>query len=700
MKSLLKDNPVLKILFPFILGIVLSWLYGISMLCSLSVFIVALLLMLATFLPRVSGRFFGVALFAAMVAFGSLLESAERTKMEVSWSGEKGGFEAQLCESPYVERGTTKVLAEVVRLGRDSVIGARREGLVEITFASCVEVERLSVGDRIFFEAKVDCPRNAGNPAEFDVEHFMYLKGVTGVVYLPIDGWRMIGRGNLTLSMRAMHLRDYILDIYSGLGFDKDVQSVLSALTVGEKRSLSRDVRDLYSTVGASHILALSGLHLGILYMILSIFFPLRGVGVKILLRELLIIAALWFFAFVGGLSPSILRAAILFSIISLGRLLQRNASPLNSLSFAALLMLVVSPRLLFDISFQLSFAAVAAILLLVNPLRKLLRFDEGGAVYRYLVDIVAVSTAAQIGTLPFIWYYFGSFPLYFVLTNLVAVPASFLIMFIAVFMFLFTPFAFVQQCLARLLNLLIGWMNEFFLWLAALPGASVELPHLNLLEMCAFAFLIVFAIFVSGRRKWMLRVFALVGMFLLVCFSLPHANWQSHIIFYNSRTFPAMQLIKSREHSYLLSSYPECEIQPQYIAEPYWRRERMSAPKIISDAYYRSFKDETVALDNGLLHFEGRTIAVLADEHWCGAESITPVDCIWLCRGFLGSLEELLKIYPSRYVVMDATLYPSSLKRIERECRRAGVRFIDLSQRGAVKMLCEKSGVRFIAVE
>lgn len=700
MKSLLKDNPVLKILFPFILGIVLSWLYGISMLCSLSVFIVALLLMLATFLPRVSGRFFGVALFAAMVAFGSLLESAERTKMEVSWSGEKGGFEAQLCESPYVERGTTKVLAEVVRMGRDSVIGARREGLVEITFASCVEVERLSVGDRIFFEAKVDCPRNAGNPAEFDVEHFMYLKGVTGVVYLPIDGWRMIGRGNLTLSMRAMHLRDYIVDIYSGLGFDKDVQSVLSALTVGEKRSLSRDVRDLYSTVGASHILALSGLHLGILYMILSIFFPLRGVGVKILLRELLIIAALWFFAFVGGLSPSILRAAILFSIISLGRLLQRNASPLNSLSFAALLMLVVSPRLLFDISFQLSFAAVAAILLLVNPLRKLLRFDEGGAVYRYLVDIVAVSTAAQIGTLPFIWYYFGSFPLYFVLTNLVAVPASFLIMFIAVFMFLFTPFAFVQQCLARLLNLLIGWMNEFFLWQAALPGASVELPHLNLLEMCAFTFLIVFAIFVSGRRKWMLRVFALVGMFLLVCFSLPRANWQSHIIFYNSRTFPAMQLIKSREHSYLLSSYPECEIQPQYIAEPYWRRERMSAPKIISDAYYRSFKDETVALDNGLLHFEGRTIAVLADEHWCGAESITPVDCIWLCRGFLGSLEELLKIYPSRYVVMDATLYPSSLKRIERECRRAGVRFIDLSQRGAVKMLCEKSGVRFVAIE
>lgn len=701
MKHLVKVNPLLKLLFPLVLGIVLSWLCSISLLCSLSLFIVSFFLLIAGLHVKSPRLLFGIAVSLSMFAIGAAVERLDANRMALSWSGEKGRFEAQLCETPYGERGTVRVLANVVRIGRDSILGARREGLVELSFANSSDVGNLSVGDRVFFEAKVKQPRNAGNPAEFDVERYMYVRGVTGTAYLPVDGWRYQGVGELTLSMRALRVRDWVLSIYDRLGFEKESLAVLSALTVGEKRGLSRDIRDTYSSVGASHILALSGLHLGILYMLLTLLLPVRAVGVTRFLRELVVLVVLWAFAFIAGLSPSVVRAAILFSLISFGRLLRRETSSMNSLAFAAILMLVVSPRLLFDVSFQLSFSAVAAILLLNAPLCRLLRVDaHSNRVYSYLAQIVTVSLAAQIGTLPFIWYYFGTFPFYFLFTNFVAVPSAFIIMLFAVIMLLFTPIPWVQECVALLLNSVIGWMNAFFSWVSQLPAASLSLPYLGVLEAVLLGGLILVTVLASGKRRWLLRLGALFLILVLVVVAIPRGECPAHIIFYNSREFPAAQLIKSRAESYLVTSYPQWEIETRYIAEPYWKRERLSPPKIIADAYYKPYNDGTVSVDMGLMQFAGRRIALVADEYWVEQMSIVPVDCIWLCRGFLGTVEELLKVYPSRYVLLDATLYSSSRERIKRECRKVGVSCIDLSQQGAVKMLCEKSGVRFVAAK
>ena len=701
MKHLVKVNPLLRLLFPLILGIVLSWLYGISLLCSLSLFVVSLCMLIVGLYSKAPRMLFGIAVSLSMLAVGCVVERLDAEKMSSRWSGTKGRFEAQLCEEVYGERGTMRLLARAERIGRDSLLGARREGLIEIAFANSADVEKLSVGDRIFFEAKVEQPRNAGNPAEFDVEHYMYVQGVTGKVYLPVDGWRRLGEGSLTLSMCALKLRDAILAVYDSLHFGRDELAVLSALTVGEKRGLSRDLRDAYSVVGASHILALSGLHLGILYMILTLLLPVRAVGVTRFIRELLVLLVLWAFAFVAGLSPSVVRAAILFSLMSFGRLMRRDTSSMNSLAFAALLMIVVSPRLLFDVSFQLSFSAVAAILLLNEPLCKMLRVDgNSNRVYRYIAQIVTVSLAAQIGTLPFIWHYFGTFPLYFLLTNFVAVPLAFVIMLLAVIMLALTPLPFVQGYVAQLLNGIIGWMNGFFSWVAQLPGASFKLPYLDAVETALLGLFILVLLFAWGKRKWLVRVGVVVPILLLVLNALPRGEWPSQIVFYNSRGFSAAQLFVNREKSYLLTSYPLWEVETRYIAEPFWERESLSPPTIIENGYYKPYNDEYVNVKNGLVSFAERRIALVADEHWGEQTVIVPVDCIWLCRGFLGSVEELLTVYPSRYVLLDATLYQSSRERIKRECRKDGLRYIDLSQQGAVKMLCEKTGVRFVPVE
>ena len=216
-------------------------------------------------------------------------------------------------------------------------------------------------------------------------------------------------------------------------------------MTIGDKSELTSEITETFSSVGASHILALSGLHLGIFYMILSVLLPMwRNKRAFTLLRELLILMIIWSFVFVAGLSASLTRAALLFTIFSFGRCLRRDASSLNSLALAAIVMLLFSPRSLFDVSFQLSFAAVFSILLLRPSLRRLLAADRYGKVYGYVADVVTLSIAAQIGTFPFVWYYFGTFPLYFLFTNMLVVPVAFIIMSLAVLLWLSSPITYL----------------------------------------------------------------------------------------------------------------------------------------------------------------------------------------------------------------------------------------------------------------
>ena len=690
---------MLWLAFPLMAGITAGWLCGISVLCSALLFVPAMLVMIMGVCTRLNGCFFSVAAFVAMFALGVVVEHLDAARFVKKWSGVKGRFEAVLLETPHVGGRAAMVQAQVARIGRDSVPDARREGLVNLYFANSVDVERLNVGERIFFEGRVASPRNAGNPAEFDTEHFLYVRGITGTAYLPMGVWRSDGVADKTLLMYAMDLRERVLQIYDSLGFEGEEGAVLSALTLGEKRDLSQGVRDLYSAVGASHVLALSGLHLGILYMLITMLLPVRGVSrLPIIMRELLVLLLLWGFAAMAGLTASVVRAVILFTLMSVARCLQREGSVMNALGFAAIVMLVVCPRWLFDVSFQLSFAAVWAILLLEYPLRRLMRVEKHGRAYAYVAGVVAVSLSAQLGTLPFVWYYFGTFPLCFLITNFIVMPAAFCVMLLAVLMLALSPFVLLQQFVAWVLKCMLYAMNLLLRGVADLPGASVELPYIGVLG--AFVVAVVLFVLLYGvlqRRKVYVAVSLLLSMlFVAVLVARKFRDEVPYVLFFNSRSCPAAQLVVSSERSYLMSSYPEWDIDLSYVAEPFWRREGMSQPILLHDG----FTDEKVSMSGRLVHFEGRRIAMLSDDCWMDETHVQPVDCIFLCRGFLGKIKRLLEIYPTRYIVMDATLYEGSRRRIARECAQAGVRCLNLKDMGAMKLLCRGGGINFVSMK
>ena len=285
-------------------------------------------------------------------------------------------------------------------------------------------------------------------------------------------------------------------------------------MALGDKSRLTNDLRDIYSVSGASHVLALSGLHLGIIYILLSLLVGMRRLGV---LREVIIIAGIWSYAIFTGLSPSVVRASTMITIYAFVGLLGRDRMSLNALAFTAIIMLMANPLCLYDVGFQMSFMAVLAILVFCKPLLALMpdhdkdvtaagkrgeqavgRWSEktvgrwvkdfagrwGKKTLKWVWVMVVVSCCAQLGVAPLTAYYFGSFSTYFLLTNFFVIPMATIILYLTALMFVSVLIPPVLPYVAKGLAVVVGWQNALTKWVASLPGASIEGISLNRLQV------------------------------------------------------------------------------------------------------------------------------------------------------------------------------------------------------------------------
>lgn len=271
------------------------------------------------------------------------------------------------------------------------------------------------------------------------------------------------------------------------MGFTGDELAVLSALTVGDKEELSDDIIETYSVSGASHVLALSGLHIGFLYALFWFLFrPLwhRWQRLKPILL-LVIVLFLWSFAFLTGLSPSVVRSVIMFSLLALSNLQPEKPLTLNTLAATAFLMLLYNPFWLFDVGFQLSFTAVTAILLIQPGLYALLKVRNRPL--HYLWGIATVSIAAQIGTAPLVLLYFSRFSTHFLLTNLWVIPMVSLIMYAAVILMVLTPLPALQQLWSTAVERMVCLQNNTLRTIEALPGSSIDNVWVDVWEVALF---------------------------------------------------------------------------------------------------------------------------------------------------------------------------------------------------------------------
>lgn len=288
-----------------------------------------------------------------------------------------------------------------------------------------------------------------------------------------------------------LDLREKLLNRYRTQPVEDEQYAVLAAMTLGDKTALTKELRETYSVTGASHILALSGLHLGIIYFLL---FRLTLGRRHFWFSQVIIILSIWAFAFLTGLSTSVMRSATMISVYALFSVAGRHRSPVNLLCFTAILMLLVNPASLYDVGFQMSFSAVLAILLLMPLFESFFpeNYFVGRPVRRYIYNMVGVSVAAQIGVAPLIAYYFGRFSTYFLLTNFIVIPAATVILYGVLLVMVFPPFSTVLLWMVGILNKALGWISQ-------MPCASIDGLHPSVFQICLL-YIVFFCIYFSLR--------------------------------------------------------------------------------------------------------------------------------------------------------------------------------------------------------
>ena len=267
-----------------------------------------------------------------------------------------------------------------------------------------------------------------------------------------------------------LHQRSVLLQRLESSGLSGDQYAVVAAMALGDKSALTHELKDTYSKTGASHILALSGLHLGIIYALLSMLVVGRRWQ---LMTQVAIILSIWAFVFLVGMSASVVRSAVMLTVYALLAIGHRQKMSVNTLAFTAIIMLLISPQALFDVGFQMSFMAVFAILLFVPLFYRPFSAEYlmTHRIVNWLWGMIAVSIAAQIGVAPLIAYYFGRFSCYFLLTNFIVIPAATLILYLSLGTLLI-------PALGVLLASIVGLLNTTLLYMSTIPGATIEGLH------------------------------------------------------------------------------------------------------------------------------------------------------------------------------------------------------------------------------
>lgn len=349
--------------------------------------------------------------------------------------------------------------------------------------------DKLRIGDGIMAYSRLERPTNFYKNSNFDYKLWLEIHGFKAQTFIYYQNWIGISpeTENLPIiekaKLKAALFREQILSQFQAVSGDNEALAVASAMSLGDKSALTKDLKEAYSVTGASHVLALSGLHLGIIYFVLSLLFVHRRWYAA---GQLAIVAALWAYAVMTGLSPSVTRSASMFSLYALVGALNRDKLSLNTLSFAAIAMLSANPIQLWDIGFQMSFMAVLGITIFYSPINHIVKGSTLAKswVFRAFWSMISVSAAAQITVSPLVMYYFGRYSCYSLFTNIIAVPLTTCVIYCALLTILSIPLQPLQTFFGNAMSSTAQLLNESIRSLASLPGASIDNIRVNTFQV------------------------------------------------------------------------------------------------------------------------------------------------------------------------------------------------------------------------
>jgi len=468
-----KEIPFLRIIVPLCAGVVSGLCFSPGpafILSSFAIIIVCFSLSLL-FNRSLTNQVYGASITLALFISGLLLYNNEKKNISILPYGE-ALYSGSLDDYPEEKENTFKLLLKTdMRISRE---GQKRVNGTILLYSKKNKVVSLMLpGDRLVVRCSPAGITNRGNPYEFDYRFYMETRGIR--YYAFTDTSDIISHSvpeRRKLAHKALIIRENIINMFRKRGIKGERLALVSAITLGQKNMLDPEQKTWFIKAGVMHIMAVSGLHAVILSLfIFKLLFFMKG-RLNIL-RVIITLILLWSFAFVTGLTPSVLRATLMFSFLQAGNLLKRPANGINSVLASAFILILIKPSVIFDAGFLLSYSAVIYIIAFYRDFYSKIRFRH--KVIDWIWQSAAVTIIAQAGTLPLTILLFNRFPTWFILSNVIIVPVSSLVIIAGALVPLTYPIGFLSHLVARLLDFLTGLTETLTEKAASLPLSTIE---------------------------------------------------------------------------------------------------------------------------------------------------------------------------------------------------------------------------------
>lgn len=546
---------------------------------------------------------------------------------------------------------------------------------------------QIDAGDRISFMGTLDSITDHRDlPDEFDLVNHYKINGIKATSFVYPENILVTGI-DCSLIWDIKRLRDDISHIIASLPLSENCIEFLNATITGDTSMLSEGQRIKYSTTGLAHVLALSGLHVGIITIIIAVtLFPFDMLRWR-KIRYIITIILLWIYAIMTGLSPSVTRAVIMATIFLTAYVIQRNHSPFNSLCFAAIIILVFSPLSLHDIGFQLSFTAVASILLLADKINPI---NQRRRILYSLFSILTVSISAMLGTGIISAFYFHSFPVYFLLAN---IASSYLLPFIITggvvsITLCYLGFDPLLTCIAT--DFIYSIIERLTTFITSLPGAEIDNIYFNAWIILPY-FAVMASIYASLKYK---RVFWYFSTGLLIIFTItisiisqPHFAKTEYYI--PRDTYYTNIIVRDGAEIYLISTAHGGDSIDAINKFTNKYQDYMGRRDIDSVNYVGSkFRSKHISRNNHLAVI-GKDVIAIIDNDLITSVNTKPRYAI-VCRGFKGNIVEVYNTLAPDTIILSRDLHKKRIKRYIDSCQYHNIPYISLREKGFHRVIMQ----------
>lgn len=682
-EKFLHQTPYFRFLLPLIGGIFFQILFPNINLPLVIILSILFCIILLFFLTKQTQYFFtnrvwGFLAFVFIFLLGMQLVK-NKQKAQPHFKLTENTYIATIIENPTEKKNSFQTVLSVGYL-KDSSGLHRENGKVLAYFAKDSSVENLQFGDQLIVESYINPVKHSGNPNTFNYKRYLSFQEIYHQTYIKSGSFKIVdhNKGPI-LKLLSNKIRNKLLNIYRQNEITGDEFAVLSALTLGYKQELNPEIRSAFSSSGAMHILAVSGLHVGIIYIILIrlLFFLQRNKYGRIL-QSSIIILLLFFYAFLTGLSSSVLRATLMFAILGFGKMFVRQTNIYNTIFVSAFVMLLANPYSITDVGFQLSYMAVFSIIFFYPKIYSFIEVNHFFA--DKIWQLIAVAIAAQIGTFPLTLYYFNQFPVYFILANIFIIPIAMILIYAAVSLFLLSFSDLIIDYLAPVVKYITVALNFSVKTISELPFSKIYPVYIDTFTMFILILsVLTISFFIISRRLKFLRLFIL---FLLI---VPFYNLaikyikskEAYFIVYNIPKVSAIDFVKNGKNRLYINQKSTIDSNIiQYNIFPFWQKQKIRQPEIYDQEKKRY----------NIYHYNNQSFVQINNDSLRSfyAGKKLDVDYMILSESPDITIQELTEYFSFKQLIFDRSNDFYVINRWKEQSKALNVDYYDLAEQGA----------------